>query len=760
MSDIATQWRELDQLVRSTAHAVECPYAVLYAGCGEGQRVAGSFGAATSLSLDGFDLERMAATASGNEGQLVINDARVDQRFHAGEPDPKAASIAPRFLLALSIPAEDGGQEAVLFIADFVAHAGITPAQHYVLRTLACAIARQLREPAAAAGQAGRSMLSERLRLLESVVINAKDAVLITEAEPIDNPGPRIVYCNAAFTRTTGYREDEVIGKTPRLLQSPNTDREALNRLRAALEKWQPVEVELLNVRKDGTEFWVELSIVPVCDETGWYTHWISVQRDVSERRLSELNARRALLAEAEKRALEAQLEERKRIEAELTYMATHDDLTKLRNRAFFMDRLRIVIERVRSGRGGRGGLPFVFFMDLDRFKLVNDSLGHRAGDLLLIGVAARLLQCLRPEDTLARMGGDEFVVLVESADGMHAAAALAERLIDALKPPLRVEGHDVFPMCSIGIVQVAAHYQSAEEVVRDADVAMYEAKSSPHSRYQLFTGGMREGAVDALRLQTDLQHAIARNEFVLHYQLVHDTFTGRIRGAEALIRWQHPQMGMVPPARFIPIAEDIGLIKDIGWWVLRTALAQMVEWEREHPGVLPRLNVNVSAVELLGNGFVERLESAVAQAGIDPARLQLEITEGVFLQDSAATEGVLRRIRELGVRVALDDFGTGYSSLAYLDKYPVDSIKVDRSFVVRMLTHRRTMAIVKSIIRLGEALHVDIVAEGVETAEQLGQLSDMRCSLAQGYLLSRPMPAADIAQQLHAAAENTRSLR
>lgn len=743
----------LVQLVSSAAHALECPFAVFHHMTLHGSTVVEPF-AAASMSLASCDLDRLAtAAAASSDNIVIINDACIDRRFMAEDGEAPSALPGARFLIALAVQGIGGKCHGTLYVGDTIAHAGITPAQRYVLQTLAYAISQEIcKEQEAARPTLDESKpevtdhISERLRLLESVVVNAKDAILITEAEPTDLPGPRIVYCNASFTRTTGYTEEDVIGKTPRILQNRKTDRAALDRLKDALAKWQPVEVELLNERKDGTEFWVELSIVPVCDETGWFTHWVSVQRDVSERKLAEQNARRVLIVEAEALALQAQLEERKRIEAELTYKATHDDLTGLRNRAFFMDRLRTVLDRVRAGRGT---VPFVFYMDLDRFKLVNDSLGHRAGDLLLIGVASRLLKCLQQEDTLARIGGDEFVILIESADSARVATTLAAHIIKSMKTPFRVEGHDVFSMCSIGIVQVTADYHSPEEVIRDADVAMYDAKAKPNSRYQLFTGAMRDSVVDALRLQTDLQYAIARKEFALHYQLIHDVRNGGIRGIEALIRWQHPDMGLVAPGVFIPIAEDIGLIQEIGWWVLRTALIQIKAWDKKFTTAVKRLSVNVSAVELLEPDFASRLEEILADRDVPGDRLQLEITEGVFLQDATATADVLQRIRDMGIHIALDDFGTGYSSLAYLDKYPVDSIKIDRSFVVRMLSHERTTAIVKSILQLGESLHVDIVAEGVETESQRQALTDMGCHLIQGFLLSRPMPADQIERYL-----------
>ncbi|RYG93699.1 MAG: GGDEF domain-containing protein, partial [Alphaproteobacteria bacterium] len=311
----------------------------------------------------------------------------------------------------------------VLLVADHCPQAGLSAAKTYVLRSHAAQIAtcldREDLKHRAIAVEMSRKNETQRLRLLESVVVHANDAILITKAEPIDLPGPQIVYCNEAFTRTTGYTEAEVLGRTPRILQSINTDRKALDRLRAALSAWKPIEVELLNTRKDGTEFWVELSIAPVANEKGWFTHWVSVQRDVSDRKVLEETATRARIVEAQNVSLEAEILERKDVEATLLYTASHDDLTKLHNRPFFIERLRLSIQRTQIDPDYHCA---VMFMDLDRFKLVNDSLGHRAGDLLLMEISARLRSCIRFKDTLARVGGDEFALLIEGADALSFA--------------------------------------------------------------------------------------------------------------------------------------------------------------------------------------------------------------------------------------------------------------------------------------------------------------------------------------------------
>ncbi len=684
-------------------------------------------------------------------GMLVINDLLREPGFNQEEVASfEAAMPGLRFFAAVRVDGASDAACGVLVVGDTVPHAGLSPAKAYVLRTHAAQLSallelQRFRLATEAPPAAGHGSSTERLRLLESVVVNANDAVLITEAEPIDDPGPRIVYCNAAFTRTTGYTEAEVIGRTPRLLQSDRTNRQTLDKLRRALTHWKPVEVELLNTRKDGTEFWVELSIVPVANEIGWFTHWVSVQRDVSDRKAAEESATRARIVEAQNAALEVEILERKRVEARLLYTAFHDDLTKLRNRAFFMDRLTVALARARGDAGFRCA---VLFLDLDRFKLVNDSLGHRAGDLLLMEVAERLRSCAAPRDTLARVGGDEFALLVENIDEMTAVARLAGRIIEAMRRPLWIGEQEVFTSCSVGVAQAGTQHTLPEELLRDADIAMYQAKRNDAGSYAVFADSMHNGAVKALQLQTDLQNAIVRDEFFLHYQPICDSRTSAITGFEALIRWNHPQRGHLPPGDFIAAAEETSLIRDIGRWVLREAAIRMCLWRDCFPGLALRLSVNASADELKDPGFVSDVRDTLVSTGLDPSCLEIEVTEGVFLQDPTVTNGIINSIRDLGVRIALDDFGTGYSSLGYLDRYPMDTIKIDQSFIACMLMRPRTKAIVDTIIRLGHALDLEIVAEGVEDETQLQALVAAGCGSVQGYFLGHPLSC----EQAHAA--------
>ncbi|UDL96208.1 EAL domain-containing protein [Lichenihabitans sp. PAMC28606] len=739
---------EITRLLEATAHVAGCPIAI-YA-----QRSPSGFRLTVHPGLDRHDVELLALIEEAAENLsniFIVDDLHADiDRDPACLEDP-----AVRFFAAIRLLDRQGECLGVLAIADERPHAGLSPAQSYALATLSAHLLSlvQLRRPdqrvAPERATRERWSTSERLRLLESVVVHANDAVLITEASPIDRPGPRIVYCNAAFERTTGYSEAEVLGLTPRILQSDQTDRASLDRLRLALHQWKPVEVELLNTRKDGTVFWVELSIVPVADEAGWFTHWISVQRDVTDRKRAEEIAVRARLTEAENEAFEKEILSRKNAEKKLRFDAFHDDLTKLRNRAFFMDRLTTVLGRKTNPRST---YCTVLFLDLNGFKLVNDSLGHRAGDVLLIETALRLRSCIRPGDTLSRIGGDEFAILIEDTIDATSGISVAQRVLNALSRPVKIGHQDVFSSASIGIAQSSELFLHAEELLRNADIAMYTAKRGGTAGYALFTRSMHVAAVAALEMQTDLRQAIGRDEFVLLFQPIVDPASARITGMEALVRWQHPERGLIGPAQFIPLAEEIGVIRDLTRWVLRGACAQMKALDARHAGRMLRLSVNVSGNELLEKEFIPEIQQLLDETGLEAHRLQLEITESVFISRPAAVGQVLENLRSLGIRIALDDFGTGFSSLSYLDRYPIDTIKIDQSFIVRMLARERTLAIVETIIDLGKTLKLDVVAEGVENEEQLGRLLELGCSSVQGFLFAPAMSGSAIDALLMAA--------
>jgi diguanylate cyclase (GGDEF)-like protein/PAS domain S-box-containing protein len=901
------------------------------------------------------------------------------------------------------------------------------------------------------------TLSEERLRLLESVVVNANDAIVITEAEPLEEPlGPRIVYVNNAFTEMTGYQPEEVIGKTPRLLQGPKTERSQLDKIRQALSRWEPVRVELINYRKDGSDFWVELNVLPLADSTGWFTHLLAVQRDISERKAAEyelksharasavvaqlgqralsgtnldalmqeavilvaqtlevpfcqvmelmpggnafflragvgwqeglvgsaiigahdrsqagytlltgkpvivedlrietrfsgtplLHNHRAIagmsviihsqgnpfgvlsvhspthrrftedeihflqavanvlatanerqlaeeaLRESEERyalavrgsneglwdwnlkagtvyfsprwksmlgcqedeigdspdewlsrvhpedlervksAIAAHLEglthhfekeyrmlhkdktyrwmlcrglairdangkayrmagsqtditDRKVAEEHLIYDAFHDPLTGLPNRALFMERLSQAIARARRQPEYQFA---VLFLDLDRFKVVNDSLGHVVGDQLLIALAERLQgsvasgrqTCLPPSHTVARLGGDEFVILLEEIQDISVAEAIAERIQKDLRQPFNLDRHEVVVTASIGITLsaieqrdgVSSTYKTCPypgDILRDADIALYRAKALGKARYEVFTTAMHTHAVARLQLENDLRHALARTKvkdghqtkivnssgysslspqsasfshsFILHYQPIVCFMTGRITGFEALVRLSHPVRGLVSPVDFIPIAEETGLIIPLGAWVLREACRQMRLWQQEFPELaLLTMSVNLSGRQFSKPNLAEQIQQILQETELAAPSLKLEITESVVMENAADATASLEQLSNSGIQLSIDDFGTGYSSLSYLHRFPLNTLKIDRSFVSRMDAEGENSEIVQTIITLAHNLGLDVIAEGVETADQMKQLRSLGCEAGQGFFFSKPL--------------------
>jgi len=810
--------------------------------------------------------------------------------------------------------------------------------------------------------------------LLESVVINANDVVLVAEAEPLDlaSGGPKVIYVNPAFTRMTGYDADEIVGRTPRILQSPKTDRAELDRLRAALKAWQPVEVELLNVRKDGVEFWVQINITPVTNAAGWYTHWVAIQRDITDRKqrefalramldstsdlmvligadrevavvsptatrllgvpaeeltgrtltelvhpddlvlldglltpsalprfgrdstielrirhddgrwlwfeaciadlgtqpgaegygseqrvvlacaeiteiklaqdaLEELNRRfrsafddapigmaitslsgrflqvnRALAEllgrpqdtllsmavhdvthpddaphstrqrqsllrgtrtrhQHETRFLHADgsvvgilhssstvngadgspallidhvedITDRRVFEARLQHQALHDPLTSLPNRALFMDRLHQALHLDDHGVATTSRVA-VLFCDVDRFKAINDTYGHQVGDLVLTAIARRLEGAVGQGDTVARLGGDELVVLCPDVDAGR-PAVVANRILQAMRGPILVNGQEVKVTGSVGIaLSGPGRTTTAEQMLRDSDDAMYQAKDAGRDQTMVYDAAQGVHLRRRLQLENELPAAISDGHLRLHYQPQVDLADGSVIGIEALVRWEHPQLGMLMPVDFIDIAEAAGLMRDLGRWVLREAIAKAAAGDVGTESPAPVMWVNVSASELVDPSFAATVENALEDHGLPGSGLGLEITESVLMSDLNRVNLTLGRLRSLGVHLAIDDFGTGYSSLSYLAQFPVTTIKIDASFTAGLDNpdrRRESFAVVTAVIGLAHALHLTVIAEGIETPTQALILHGLGCDQGQGYLYGRPTPNAE----------------
>ena len=431
---------------------------------------------------------------------------------------------------------------------------------------------------------------------------------------------------------------------------------------------------------------------------------------------------------------------DRKRAEEQLQHEAMHDVLTGLPNRAMFIDHLELAIARAQRNEERKFA---VLYVDLDRFKIINDSLGHSVGDQLLKEVAARLWNCVRAGDTVARLGGDEFVILLEDVYQEAEAIDVAERIKSELVVPFTLNGREVFTTVSIGVASSWTSYHQAEGLIRDADAAMYRAKSLGKNRHEIYDSVMHAQVNDLLQMETALRLAVERREFLVYYQSIVDLETFKISGFEALVRWNHPEKGFISPANFIPLAEETGLIVEIGEWVLREACQQMERWQKIFPSDPPLfVSVNLSSKQFVQSDLIQRITQIIKETKINPEGLKLEITESAVMDDVDSATEMLKKLRALGIKLSIDDFGTGYSSLSYLHRFPIDTLKVDRSFVVNMSEDSENVEIVRTIVSLAQNLGMNVIAEGVETKEQLAALRKLGCENGQGYLFSKPVAA------------------
>jgi diguanylate cyclase (GGDEF)-like protein/PAS domain S-box-containing protein len=555
-----------------------------------------------------------------------------------------------------------------------------------------------------------RRLAEAALHLRERALESSSEGVFIAEVRGNE---PRLIYANPAVERLTGQLGEALDGASLPALTC--VEATGLAELRAALVGRRDTSLELTGQRADGSRFWCECSLAPVgeagADGAG---HVVGVLKDVTERI---------------------------RYLQQIEHQAKYDALTGLPNRSLMGDRLVQAIHVAHR----HGSALAVAFVDLDHFKLVNDNLGHSQGDLLLREVSQRIAGVLREGDTAARQGGDEFVVLLPDLVGEQDGYPVLRRVQQALAEPILIDGHSFYVTCSIGVSLYPRDGNDAETLLRNADMAMYRAKEAGRNAISFFTAEMDRQMQDRLEIEQELRQALERGELSLAYQPQVDVDSGRMCGAEALLRWQHPRLGNVAPLRFIPLAEELGLIGPIGEWVLREACAQAQRWRAAGLGDL-RVAVNVSARQFRDPDLPGRVIAILAETGLPPRLLELELTESMLMGAVGRTEETLRRLKQIGVELALDDFGTGYSSFAYLRRFPIDTLKIDQSFVRGMETGANAESIVAAIIAMAHNLGMRVVAEGVETVEQQRQLYEHGCDQMQGYLLGRPVPASELA--------------
>lgn len=546
-------------------------------------------------------------------------------------------------------------------------------------------------------------LLQESEEKLESILNSLEEVVWSTEMATSN-----LLFLNPAATKVYGRSVEE-------LLQNPDLRLESIHP-----EDRDRVELSLASSLNYKNE--LEYRIVQPNGEIRWVWERSRLVRDPK----GIANRRDGIICD---------ITERKKIEQELSYEAKHDSLTSLPNRAAFIEKVE---ETLKYSHKNPDRLFAVLFIDLDRFKIVNDSLGHLIGDELLISVANVLINCSRDGDLVARLGGDEFTILLTDIESIEDGHAIAERILTELKTPFNLQSHTVFTSASIGIVLGSDRYQNSSEILRDADIAMYRAKSDGKARHEVFDLQMYAETKELLEIENDLHQAILRHEFVLYYQPIVSLDNNTLYGFEALLRWQHSTKGLILPDKFIPIAEETGLINSIGRWVLETACRQLRIWQVQYPGAADlKVGVNVATQQIKDPKFLSVLDGVLEQTGLSGKALHLEITEGTLMNYEPKTISLFNKIRHRGIEINIDDFGTGYSSLQYLNRFPISILKIDRSFTKGMLLEKENFEIIKTIVALARTLKIDVIAEGVENLKQLKVLKTLNCKLGQGYLFS-----------------------
>ncbi|HEY5790286.1 MAG TPA: EAL domain-containing protein [Gammaproteobacteria bacterium] len=672
--------------------------------------------AAARMRAAGVDAA--VVTGSGEQRPGILTERDLVRCIAGRSSDARAGDLASRPLLSVArncslLRARD------LSVQKGVRHLAVSDADHAIVGLLSFAdilhllehdhvsqLEQVLREREEALIASQRS-----LRLAQQVIDASQDGVVVTDADGV------IEAVNPAFTRLTGYRAIEALGKTPAILKSGRHDKAFYAAMWHALRTGGHWQGEVWNRRKNGEIYPEWLTITTLVDEDGGERKYAGVFSDISERKENEERIRS---------------------------LAYYDPLTALPNRRLFHDRLSVALPQMRR----HGQRLAVLFIDLDLFKRINDTLGHSIGDQVLMEMADRLRECVRDGDTVSRMGGDEFTVIQPDIHSADDALRLARRIVDSIRRPFAAGGRELYVTTSIGIALYPGDGETPEELIKNADTAMYRAKDLGRNSHQLYAQSMNAESFERLTMESHLRQALERDQLLLNYQVKVNLLENRTSGVEALLRWQHPEFGLVPPAQFVPLAEGNGLIVPIGTWVLREACRQAYAWlSAGLPGI--SVAVNFSPRQMQRIDLVETVIAALQDTGLPAERLEIELTESVLMEHMDEVAPKLHRLRAEGVRISIDDFGTGYSSLAYLKRLPIDKLKIDTSFVRDVPEDADDAEIVAAIVAMAHRLGLQVVAEGVEKPEQVEFLRGLGCDEIQGYLVSRPLSAENIGSLL-----------
>ncbi len=565
-----------------------------------------------------------------------------------------------------------------------------------------------------------QKLAEDTLRIMDRAAESSNNGIVITDSTQPDKP---IIYLNPAFEKMTGYSLIEIERANPRLLYNDDLDQPGLHAIRRALRNREACNAIVRSYRKNGEQYWADTHVAPVFDDEGELTHYVGISSDVTEQ---------------------------VQYEQELRFQATHDLLTGIPNRSLLYDRLEQSISSLQRD----GGKLALLFIDIDRFKQINDSLGHGLGDELLIQIVDRINGRLRKSDTLARLSGDEFVILLRNVNDESSVEAIATEIHRAIAQPYKLQGHDVITTCSIGISLYPGDADNAESLLRNADIAMYSAKESGRDSIRIYSPGMSSAISERMKLETSLRRALERDELELYFQPQVDLASSKMIGAEALLRWHCKEHGLVSPSQFIPIAEETGLIIPIGEWVLNEACKKMKHWI-DQGYQLGKISINVSGIQITRGNIAKTVDQALQRHRLSPSSIELEVTESSLMHQIEIAIQIMEKLNKLGVSLAIDDFGTGYSSLSYLKKLPIHKLKIDRSFVSGIPHDPDDATIAKSIIALAKSLQKKVIAEGIETDEQRQFMINEGCHEGQGYLLSYPMNSSDFEAYLKMESSN-----